>query len=121
LVCEIGQGSLAVAGTSGPLQQPHAAVEAGDKAGDLIAVGPGRLQVRAGRTDFEDPVEGGVATNVTGRRRGFALQLSGVVTSARVQEGEYGEHPAVGLGGLWQVELHHDAAHVLFDRALGDP
>jgi hypothetical protein len=43
------------------LHQPLAAVEAGNKAGGLIAVGPGGLQVRAGRTDFEDAAEGGMA------------------------------------------------------------
>ena len=61
MVCEIGQGGLAVAGSSGPPQQPLAAVEEGDKAGGLTAVGPGGLQVRARRTDFEGSVEGGVA------------------------------------------------------------
>ena len=68
VVCEIGQGGLAVAGTSGPLHQPLAAVEAGNKAGGLIAVGPGGLQVRAGRTDFEDAAEGGMANACSCRR-----------------------------------------------------
>jgi hypothetical protein len=41
VVCEIGQGGLAVAGASGPLQQPLAAVETSGKAGDVAAIDPG--------------------------------------------------------------------------------
>ena len=91
VVCEIGQGGLAVAGTSGPLHQPLAAVEAGNKAGGLIAVGPGGLQVRAGRTDFEDAAERGMAN----------------ACSCRRPEPPPGEHyrPRGSLHGLWG--LHH--------------
>jgi hypothetical protein len=39
----------------------------------------------------------------------------------RLQEGDYREDPAMVVAGLGQVELREDAAHVLFDRASGDP
>src|SRR5580658_10391097 len=68
--------------------------------------------------------------NVTGsacqRAAPSTLQLAGVAISAGLQvvaisaglkESEYGQHPAVNLGGIQQAELHHDAAHVLFHRA----
>ena len=83
VVCEIGQGGLAVAGTSGPLHQPLAAVEAGNKAGGLIAVGPGGLQVRAGRTDFEDAAEGGMANACSCRRQNpRQVSITGLVAAS---------------------------------------
>ena len=72
-----------VAGTSGPLHQPLAAVEAGNKAGGLIAVGPGGLQVRAGRTDFEDAAEGGMANACSCRRQNpRQVSITGLVAAS---------------------------------------
>jgi hypothetical protein len=107
VVCEIGQGGLAVAGTSGPLHQPLAAVEAGNKAGGLIAVGPGGLQVRAGRTDFEDAAEGGMAN----------------ACSCRRPEPPPGEHyrPRGSLHGLWACTTARSDEKVSFPERAGLP
>jgi hypothetical protein len=41
--------------------------------------------------------------------------------SGAVEEGEHGQHAPVVVGGFGDAELHENAAHVLLDRALGDP
>jgi hypothetical protein len=53
----------------------------------------------------------GTALRCTGRRS----------RSMAVEKGEYGQHAPVVVGGLGDAQLHENAAHVLLDRALGDP
>ena len=40
---------------------------------------------------------------------------------ARLKERDNGAHTAVVIVGLWDVQLHQDAAHVFFDGSFGDP
>src|ERR1700722_15939215 len=53
-----------------------------------------------------------------GHRRKLRIAWSG---SGGAEIGQHGQHPAMIVGAVREVELSEDAVHVLFYRGLGNP